>query len=252
MGRCFVIQPFDGGVFDKRYEDTFRPAIERAGLEPYRVDQDPSVLVPIVEIEKGILDSDICFAEISTDNPNVWFELGYAIASKKPVIMVCTNDRPKFPFDLQHRTVIRYKSEAKSDFDELGNTITSRLRAAIERDVDLEELVGRSPVKRTYDLADHEVAVLVVAASYKASQEEPPSLSNVRHDMNRAGFTDIAVSLAVRGLTRRSLLFEKAVEGYGRDSYTALMPTEAGLSWLDENIDRVVLHRESEADGLPF
>ncbi|MBU0719064.1 MAG: hypothetical protein KJ749_12505 [Planctomycetes bacterium] len=44
MGRCFVIQPFDdGGEFDKRYEDVFLPAIRDAGLEPYRVDRDPSV-----------------------------------------------------------------------------------------------------------------------------------------------------------------------------------------------------------------
>ena len=42
MGRCFVIQPFDGGKFDKRYEDVFVPAIQAVGLEPYRVDRDPS------------------------------------------------------------------------------------------------------------------------------------------------------------------------------------------------------------------
>ena len=52
MGRCFVIQPFDnGGPFDKRYEDVIVPAITEAGLEPYRVDRDPSVNIPIDEIE---------------------------------------------------------------------------------------------------------------------------------------------------------------------------------------------------------
>ena len=40
MGTCFVMQPFDRGVFDKRYEDIFAPAIIQAGLEPYRVNQE--------------------------------------------------------------------------------------------------------------------------------------------------------------------------------------------------------------------
>jgi len=67
------MQPFDGGTFDKRYEDTFAHAIRDAGLEPYRVDQDPKVSIPIQDIESGIRDSRICFAEITLDNPNVLF-----------------------------------------------------------------------------------------------------------------------------------------------------------------------------------
>ena len=57
MQTCFIIQPFDKGKFDKRFEDTFRPAIEEAGLEAYRVDQDPNVEIPIEAIEEGIRDA---------------------------------------------------------------------------------------------------------------------------------------------------------------------------------------------------
>ena len=49
---CFMIQPFDGGKFDKRYEDVFKPAIEAAGLEAYRVDNDDLATVPIEMIEE--------------------------------------------------------------------------------------------------------------------------------------------------------------------------------------------------------
>ena len=70
MGTCFVMQPFDRGVYDKRYEDIFVPAIEAAGLEPYRIDRDPGVSIPIDEIQTGIKNSDVCLAEITTDNPN--------------------------------------------------------------------------------------------------------------------------------------------------------------------------------------
>ena len=77
MDKCFVIQPFDNDKFDKRYEDIFKPAIDKAELDPYRVDKDLSVRIPIDEIEQNISDSALCFAEITTDNPNVWYELGF-------------------------------------------------------------------------------------------------------------------------------------------------------------------------------
>jgi hypothetical protein len=35
MPTCFVIQPFDSGKFDKRFKETFAPAIVAAGFEPY-------------------------------------------------------------------------------------------------------------------------------------------------------------------------------------------------------------------------
>ena len=87
MPTCFVIQPFDGGPFDKRYDDVIVPAISAADLEAYRVDRDPSVLIPMEEVEKRIREADACLADISEPNPNVWFELGFAIAARKPVIL---------------------------------------------------------------------------------------------------------------------------------------------------------------------
>ena len=78
MNKCFVIQPFDNNKYDKRFVDIFKPAIENFGLEAYRIDKDLSVRIPIDEIERNITESQICFAEITTDNPNVWYELGFA------------------------------------------------------------------------------------------------------------------------------------------------------------------------------
>ena len=71
---CFVIQPFDGSKYDKRFEDIYRPAIEAAGLEAYRTDGDPAVEVPIDAIEEGIRDAALCLADITPDNPNMWYE----------------------------------------------------------------------------------------------------------------------------------------------------------------------------------
>ena len=125
-----MMQPFDGGVFDKRYDDVFEPAIKAAGLEPYRVDRDPSVSIPIDDIEAGIRRSELCLAEITTDNPNVWFELGFAIAVPKEVILVCSEERTtRFPFDVQHRNIIKYKTESPQDFKKLRESIIERAGA---------------------------------------------------------------------------------------------------------------------------
>lgn len=104
MATCFVIQPFDSGKFDKRYDDVYKPAIEAAGLEAYRVDRDPKVEIPIEAIEDGIRNAAICLADITADNPNVWYELGYTFAADRPVVMVCSEEtvNPKIP--IRHST----------------------------------------------------------------------------------------------------------------------------------------------------
>ncbi len=113
MPTCFMIQPFDSGKFEKRFEETFAPAIRAADLEPYKVNQDPRVDVLITSIEDGIRSAAVCLADITMDNPNVWFELGFAFAANRPVVMVCSDERVgKYPFDIQHRVVTPYKTEA--------------------------------------------------------------------------------------------------------------------------------------------
>ena len=44
---CFVIQPISDSRFTKRFDDVYKPAIEKAGITAYRVDLDPSVKTPI-------------------------------------------------------------------------------------------------------------------------------------------------------------------------------------------------------------
>jgi hypothetical protein len=151
MATCFVIQPFDSGKFDKRYDDVYQPAIKAAGLDAYRVDRDPGVDVPIEAIEDGIRDAAVCLADITTDNPNVWYELGFAFASGRPVIMVCSDERTsaKYPFDIQHRTVIGYKPESPSDFSKLQVALTERIKAVLNKTEVIRQLSETEQVAPT-------------------------------------------------------------------------------------------------------
>jgi hypothetical protein len=90
MGHCFVIQPFDGGEFDRRFDQVVAPAIESVGLEPYRVDRDPSTAVAIDMIHTKISSATAVVADISLDNANVWYELGYAMAVGHAPVMLCS------------------------------------------------------------------------------------------------------------------------------------------------------------------
>ncbi len=167
MATCFVIQPFDAGRFDKRFEQVFTPAIKAASLEAYRVDKDLKADVPIEAIENGIKSAAVCLADITTDNPNVWYELGYAFACGIPVVMVCSEPREgkKYPFDIQHRTVIPYTAEAPGDFIDLQQNITDRLLATVEGKASLRRVASSEQIAPLAGLTHSELTVLAALAS---------------------------------------------------------------------------------------
>ena len=126
---CFMIQPFCE-PYNQRYKDVYKPAIEAAGLAADRVDEDLAVKYIVDAIHKKIAKAAVCLAEISTDKPNIWYEIGYATASGVPVVYVCEKSREtKMPFDFADRPRIPYTTDSKSDFDTLQKDIIERLNA---------------------------------------------------------------------------------------------------------------------------
>ena len=256
MDKCFVIQPFDGGKFDKRYDDVLTPAIKAADLEPYRVDRDPSVSIPIEEIQSGIESSRICLADITSDNPNVWFELGFAIASKREVVLICADERKtRFPFDVQHRNIIKYSTESPSDFEALQKSITERLIALIKKENRLGGLAQMSPVAAVEGLEQHEMVALVSVAQQLPEPTTGIPAYLVRQDMEKAGFTDIATTLGMRGLMAKRML-ESFEEEDIKGSFTAFRVTEKGMTWLFQNTEKLKMKADRPkqlSDGdIPF
>lgn len=244
MDNCFVIQPFDNNKFDKRYKDIFAPAINNAGLKPYRIDQDLSVRVPIEDIEKGISDSVICFAEITTDNPNVWYELGFAIASGKDVILVCSDERTgDFPFDIRHRQIINYKTGSTSDFNSLGETITNKIKAFQQSDNKIKKL-NQIPVVPTEGLTSHEVALLILVMQNALTPEDSMAVYNLQSEMGKAGYTDIATSIALRTLVKSDMIETFKDSDYNGNEYFCCRLTNKGESWMLSNQDLFEFRKE--------
>lgn len=104
---CFVVMPFAapiGTYFQRIYE----PAIRKAGLRPIRADADIFGTGKIIDqIWSGINAAKVLVAELTSRNPNVFYELGLAHALQKPVVLVSSNEND-VPFDLKHIRVIYY------------------------------------------------------------------------------------------------------------------------------------------------
>ena len=259
MPTCFVIQPFDSGKFDKRFDGVFKPAIESANLEAYRVDRDPKVEVPIDAIEEGIRNAAICFADISTDNPNVWYELGFAFASGRPVVMVCSDERigHKFPFDIQHRTIINYKAEAPQDFEALASAITNRIEALLTKKEALRQIAETEQIATTHGLSQPELIVLANLAGETGPAGSSQGIYALKSDSERSGLTSIGFSLAFRRLKAKAFVEIEEVHD-GGDPYEAARLTDRGWSWIESNESLFVLKKPTRKkvddfdDDIPF
>lgn len=250
MLTCFVIQPFDGGRFDKRFTTIYKPAVEAAGLSPYRVDNDPQAEILIEAIEKGIQDAAICLADITTDNPNVWYELGHAFALGRPVVMVaCSGERnTQYPIDIRHRHIISYKSEAPTDYEKLKSDVTERLKALLNKSIAMREMAKSEQVAPTHGLTPHELMLLAALAGDTGLPGSSSSMWKLKDDVEKSGLTSIGFALAYRRLASKGLIESfKDTDDYGDRAYTAVRLTDTAWAWIDQNESLFML---KTADGL--
>ena len=242
MPRCFVIQPFDKGQFDKRYDDVFVPAIQKAGMEAYRVDRDPSVTIPIETIEEYIRESDACLADITLDNPNVWYEVGFAYASRKDIVLVCSEDRTnKYPFDVKHRSIVTYTTHSRPDITKLENDITQRLKAFAKKTKTIQEATKLKP---TEGLDQHEMVALIICMEGRLTPDTGESPFSIQSDMEKAGHTKIAAALALESLRRKNLIeLSLFLDPDQQSEYQVYKVTESGIKWLIDNKSKLVMEK---------
>lgn len=129
---CFVVQPF-AAPLGGYYELIYKPAIEQAGLVAVRADAEIFGTGKIIDqIWRGIGDAVILVAELTTKNPNVFYELGLAHAREKPVILISA-DEADVPFDLRHIRVILYDRTDPFWGQKLIDNIADKITSALER-----------------------------------------------------------------------------------------------------------------------
>jgi hypothetical protein len=106
--RYFVVMPF-APELDDVYHLGIRETIGELGGACERADEIHSTGGILEKIYDSIRRADVIVAEVSHPNPNVFYEVGYAHALAKPVILI-TRDIRSSPFDLRGYNHIVYSS----------------------------------------------------------------------------------------------------------------------------------------------
>ena len=103
----FVAMPFgakpghDGQLIDFNlvYKEYIKPALEAAGLEVFRADEERRAGDIIIDMFQELLIADLVVADLTIDNPNVWYELGVRHALRARGVILVQGSRPNNPFD---------------------------------------------------------------------------------------------------------------------------------------------------------
>jgi tetratricopeptide (TPR) repeat protein len=138
--RAFVIMPFgkkkaaDGTAidFDAVYGELLAPAITAAALAPHRADADRRGGSIHLDMFQDLLLAEFVVADLTIDNPNVWYEIGvrHALRAGGTVLSYALRDR--LPFDIAGQRMQRYTlKEGRLDPD-LVEAERTALTEAIE------------------------------------------------------------------------------------------------------------------------
>jgi tetratricopeptide (TPR) repeat protein len=117
---AFVAMPFgskpgpDGDQidFNRVYDEYIRSALELAGLEPFRADEEIRAGHIIADMFQELLVADLVVADLTIENPNVWYELGVRHALRARGVVIVCGGRVTSAFDLYTDRKLRYALKA--------------------------------------------------------------------------------------------------------------------------------------------
>ncbi len=160
---CFVDMPFGkktdltSGVeidFDQIYENAIKPAIEAVGLEALRGDEEAAGGIIHGAMFARLLLAEYVVADLTTANPNVYYELGIRHAARPFTTVPIFATIHGLPFDIALIRAVPYQLRkgrlTKAEASKLRNAIEARLRAAIDgppaKDSPIFQLIPDFPV----------------------------------------------------------------------------------------------------------
>jgi hypothetical protein len=119
---CFVIMPFGEKPddeeqainFDVVYDYIIREVAESIGLKVIRADKIQTPGWIHGDMLAHILSDDVAIVDITSLNPNVFYELGIRHALRKSVTIMIRKKGTKNPFNIQGMRTIEYDLDIKS------------------------------------------------------------------------------------------------------------------------------------------
>lgn len=188
LKECFIIMPisnntnYPDGHFDRVYKYLINPACELAGFKAIRADEVNNTNYIALDIIKRIINSDMAICDLSSQNPNVLYELGIRQAFNKPVTLI-KDKITKRIFDIQGFRDFEYDSNLRVD--------------NIEREIEsLSELI-----KNTYESQGSEINSLTTLLSL--------SPAKLQENKEISAESELILN-AISSMERRILSMEKA------------------------------------------
>ncbi len=96
---CFIVMQFSED-FNVLYTDVIKPMCEQYGYKVIRGDDFHTSGLILEDITQSIRSAALVIADVTPDNANVFYELGYAHGIGKPTILLSDRRREKLPFDI--------------------------------------------------------------------------------------------------------------------------------------------------------
>ena len=117
--KCFVISPIGEADSDIRehadsvLEYIIQPALKHMNIVAIRADKlaEPGLITN--QMIEAILTYDLCIADLSGHNPNVFYELAIAQAAARPVVLMKRLDET-IPFDIKDYRRVDYDLKLKN------------------------------------------------------------------------------------------------------------------------------------------
>jgi len=98
--------------FDAVYAEYLKPALESAGFEVFRADQERRAGDIRSDMFQELLLADLVVVDLTLDNPNVWYELGVRHALRARGVLLVQSERAYQPFDIYTDRKLHYGLKA--------------------------------------------------------------------------------------------------------------------------------------------
>jgi hypothetical protein len=117
--------------FDALWNSVYKPVIEKLGYQPVRADQDLGAVI-IKDMIERLTISDLCLADITIANANVYYEIGVRHAAAPKGCVLVSADWTKPAFDLAQIRHVSFPLRSTAPDAAEAKTLRAHLRQAID------------------------------------------------------------------------------------------------------------------------
>jgi nucleoside 2-deoxyribosyltransferase len=138
---CFVVMPFRAEL-NYFYLYLQKHLQDKHGLRVERGDHNVLTKALMDKVREQIVEADVLLGDVTSANPNVFYEIGLAHAYGKPVIFLTQDDPAATPVDVRQFEFIHYDLRRHDEFlakldNAVQNVFSGKYRALYAEATDL-------------------------------------------------------------------------------------------------------------------